>query len=124
MSSSGLYQFEAVKNVDVVLSHADSLPPEELLALLSPSQQAAFSSALSDPSQIDRLVTQELETEQPWWFEDEEADLEDEEADIAAPRTSSKPAVVDAAKLPLLALGDDQKPKTSPALVFNIVAIL
>ncbi|GAA5895575.1 zinc finger HIT domain-containing protein [Sporobolomyces salmoneus] len=100
----------------------DSLPPEELLAFLSPSQQAAFNSTLSDPHQIDKLVTQELETEQPWWIAQDEDDLNEEE-DLETEQTR-RPPLVDFSKLPPLPLGDDGTPKTSPLLVYNVVTVL
>ncbi|GAA5873656.1 hypothetical protein JCM16303_002548 [Sporobolomyces ruberrimus] len=100
----------------------DSLPPDELLALLSPSQQAAFTAALSDRSQIDALVTRELETEQPWWIQ-VESDEEETEDDLET-TSRRQPSLVNAAELPQLPLGDDSRPKTSPTLVYNIVAVL
>ncbi|GAA5961400.1 hypothetical protein JCM3765_004404 [Sporobolomyces pararoseus] len=103
----------------------DSLPPDELLSFLSPSQQAAFTSTLSDPDQINKLVAQELETEQPWWIEeDEEEDDVNEEESNPASRSSRRPALVDESKLPTIPLGEDLKPKTNQTLIYNVVAVL
>lgn len=103
--------------------NADALPPDELLAFLSPAQQAAFTSTLSDPDRINALVTQELETEQPWWIEDEdEADFDEEEEVIND--VDRKPPMLEVALLPTIPLDERGRPKTSAALVYNIVAVL
>lgn len=100
----------------------DSLEPEELLALLSPSQQAAFESTLSDPHQIHRLVAEELETEQPWWVEEDEDAFEGEE-DLVDTLTC-RPALFNEAKMPKLPVGADGKLVANPSLVNNITALL
>ncbi|GAA6062065.1 hypothetical protein JCM10212_003563 [Sporobolomyces blumeae] len=100
----------------------DALPPDELLALLSPAQQAAFSSTLADPARVNALVAQELEAEQPWWTED---DQEDEESDEPSLPRTARPKLVDPALLPELPIEEATgKLKTSPGTLFNIVAVL
>lgn len=101
----------------------DALPPDELLAFLSPAQQAAFTSTLSDPDRINALVSQELETEQPWWIDDEEEEDFDEEEE-KLDQSARRPPMLEAASLPALPLDDGGKPKPSPTLVYNIVAVL
>ena len=102
---------------------ADALPPDELLAFLSPAQQAAFTSTLSDPDRINALVTQELETEQPWWIDDdEEEDFDEEEEKFD--ENARRPPMLEAALLPSIPLHEGGRPKASPTLVYNIVAVL
>jgi len=102
---------------------ADALPPDELLAFLSPAQQAAFTSTLADPDRINALVTQELETEQPWWIDDDEEEDSDEE-EKKLDESARRPPMLEAALLPLIPLDEGGRPKASPTLVYNIVAVL
>ncbi|GAA5860815.1 hypothetical protein JCM3774_003149 [Rhodotorula dairenensis] len=50
----------------------DSLPPEQILSLLSPAQQQAFTEALQDPTRVTKLVEDEFEGEEPWWTIEQE----------------------------------------------------
>lgn len=130
----GKYHLESIHhrraNVDdTFLSSKDSLPPDELLALLSPAQQAAFSSTLADPARINALVAQELDTESPWWIQDEDEQDESEEEeegedDPPRQRRNQPPALVNPTSLPQIPLNENGKPKTPVKLVFNIVAVL
>ncbi|GAA5846357.1 hypothetical protein JCM9279_001343 [Rhodotorula babjevae] len=50
----------------------DAVPPEQLLSLLSPSQQAAFSATLLDPARLTKLVEDQFDGDEPWWVEEDE----------------------------------------------------
>lgn len=78
---------------------------------------------MSDPDRINALVTQELETEQPWWIDDqEEEDFDEEEEKLD--QSARRPPMLEVASLPVLPLDAEGKPKPSPTLVYNIVAVL
>ncbi|GAA5927096.1 Hit1p [Sporobolomyces koalae] len=109
---------EKLKGVDL-----DALPPEELLALLSAEQQAAFSSTLSDPTSINALILEELEHEQPWWLASEGSEDDEDEQDLR-PSPVGQPPTPKVDDLPNLPLDDQNKPRASPTLFYNIVAVL
>ncbi|GAA5825038.1 hypothetical protein JCM11251_006071 [Rhodosporidiobolus azoricus] len=129
----------------------DTLSPEDLLSLLSPSQQAAFQSTLSDPNRVNKLVEEQFEGEEPWWIVEEERKVlkEMKEAAKEAERRAKdqggeeadgqeveehdeedeedevvRPEMVDEARLPPLKVGPDGKALANPQLVFNVVAVL
>ncbi|GAA5898471.1 hypothetical protein JCM6882_007785 [Rhodosporidiobolus microsporus] len=124
----------------------DSLSPEDLLALLSPSQQAAFQSTLQDPTRVTKLVEEQFEGEEPWWIVEEERrvlremregarraaregkgeeeDGEEESDEEDEDEEDVRPEMVDEGKLPPLKVGPDGKAVANPQLVFNVVAAL
>ncbi|GAA5858753.1 hypothetical protein JCM1840_006542 [Sporobolomyces johnsonii] len=99
----------------------DALPPEELLALLSPAQQAAFNSTLSDPARVNALVMQEFQGEHPWWIEE---DQEDEELEDEEEPEVKRPPMLEASQLPPLNVGEDGKVAVSEKLAYNLVAVI
>jgi hypothetical protein len=96
------------------------LSPDDLLALLSPTQRDAFDTTLRDPTLVSALVAAEFQPDLPWWI-NEESD-EEEEEDLASP--AGRPRLIDVKVLPVLKLGDDGKMVARQELVFNIVAVL
>ncbi|GAA6015794.1 hypothetical protein JCM10207_008797 [Rhodosporidiobolus poonsookiae] len=129
----------------------DALSPEDLLAYLSPEQQAAFQSTLQDPARVTRLVDEQFEADEPWWIVEEERKVLREmvEASKAAAKAQRangegeeeqengeesedeeeedepvRPLLVEPAKLPPLAKDAQGKPVVNQKLVFNIVAVL
>lgn len=107
--------------------YIDSLSPEDLLALLSPSQREAFDSTLRDPARVTALVREEFEGDLPWWAIEKEEPLEGEnqtpeEEDEEDPAV--QPDFVEFKSLPALKLAEDGKPIGNPRLVFNVVAVL
>ncbi|GAA5971069.1 hypothetical protein JCM21900_003611 [Sporobolomyces salmonicolor] len=99
----------------------DALPPEELLALLSPAQQAAFNSTLSDPARVNALVMQEFQGEYPWWVEE---DQEEEELEDGEEPEVKRPPMLEASQLPPLTVGEDGKVAVTEKLVYNLVAVV
>ncbi|GAA5938315.1 hypothetical protein JCM1841_006304 [Sporobolomyces salmonicolor] len=99
----------------------DALPPEELLALLSPAQQAAFNSTLSDPARVNALVMQEFQGEYPWWIEE---DQEEEELEDGEEPEVKRPPMLEASPLPPLTVGEDGKVAVTEKLVYNLVAVV
>jgi hypothetical protein len=107
----------------MVLAAVDALSPDDLLALLSPAQRAAFDMTLQDPTKVTALVAAEFQGELPWWEHKEEAALAGE-GDEELPEESVRPALLDERILPPLKLGADGKAVVSPQLVYNLVAVL
>jgi hypothetical protein len=123
---------------------ADALSPEDLLALLSSSQQAAFQSTLQDPARVSQLVDEQFEGEEPWWIVEEERKMlkemrdarraaaekegvqleEEEEEESEDEEEEVRPKMVDEKRLPPLKKGPDGKALANPKLVFNVVAVL
>ncbi|ORY92916.1 hypothetical protein BCR35DRAFT_349217 [Leucosporidium creatinivorum] len=99
----------------------DSLSPDALIALLSPSQRQAFDSTLSDPTKLNALVSQEFEEDKPWW-DAVDSRLEGEEE--AEGVETDRPPIVDAGRLPPMRLDADGKVVVPEKLVYNIVAVL
>jgi hypothetical protein len=122
----------------------DALSPEDLLALLSSSQQAAFQSTLQDPARVTQLVDEQFEGEEPWWIVEEERKMlkemrdarraaaekegvqleEEEEEESEEEEEEVRPRMVDEKRLPPLKKGPDGKALANPKLVFNVVAVL
>ena len=128
-------------------TRADSLPPEQILSLLSPAQQQAFTEALQDPTRVSKLVEEEFEGEEPWWTIEQERKAFDEfrNANKEAMRPDGKageesegvevmeeepeiewedvrPPLLDPKQLPPLKVGPDGKAIANPQLLHNIVA--
>ncbi|BGP17660.1 hypothetical protein JCM10213_004644 [Rhodosporidiobolus nylandii] len=128
----------------------DSLSPDDLLALLTPSQQSAFQSTLQDPTRVNKLVDDYFEGDEPWWIVEEERKVLKElaEASKQAARAERekegaqeqpeedadeeseeeveevRPPIMDQGKLPPLPKGSDGKAAANPKLAFNVVAVL
>ncbi|GAA5993665.1 hypothetical protein JCM10908_000669 [Rhodotorula pacifica] len=128
----------------------DALPPEQILSLLSPAQQQAFTEALQDPTRISKLVEDEFEGEEPWWTIEQERkafeDFRDVNKEAMRPdgaegdeSTSEgaamaeepeiewevvRPPLLDPKQLPPLKVGPDGKSIANPHLLHNIVAVL
>lgn len=122
------------------------MPPEQILSLLTPAQQQAFTEALQDPARVNKLVEDEFEGEEPWWaIEQERRAFEQfrdankeamraeaaETAENGAPPEEPdveweeiRPAMLDAAQLPPLKVGPDGKAIANPQILHNIVAVL
>lgn len=132
---------------DPALPRSDSLPPEQILSLLTPAQQEAFTEALRDPARVNKLVEDEFEGDEPWWVIEQERkafeefrdankaaaqrdEPDQEEAHAAAPEEPDvewedvRPALLDAGRLPALKAGPDGKAIANPHLLHNIVAVL
>jgi hypothetical protein len=103
-------------------SPTDSLSPDALLALLSPSQRQAFDSTLSDPTKLNALVSQEFEEDKPWW-EPAESRSESEEAEVEGVKVD-RPPLMDAERLPPMRLDADDNVAVPEKLVYNVVAVL
>ena len=130
---------------------ADAVPPEHLLSLLSPSQQAAFSATLVDPARLTKLVEDQFEGDEPWWVEEDELRVlrdmretsrraareaggtvegdgagagEDEDEDEDDEDPQLRPPVLHPEQLPPLKVGPDGRPLVSPKLLHNIAAVL
>lgn len=99
----------------------DALSPDDLLALLSPSQREAFEGALQDPAKISALVNQEFQVEPPWWELKNQVHNDDDDDDLTP---SSMPPALNRPSLPPLRLDAEGKPIVNPRLVYNIVAVL
>lgn len=129
----------------------DSLPPEQILSLLSPAQQQAFTEALQVPTRVSKLVEEEFEGEEPWWTIEQErkafdefrnakkeamqaegkAGGEDVGADVGTMEEEAeiewedvRPPLLDPKLLPPLKVGPDGKAIANPHLLHNIVAVL
>ncbi|GAA6054323.1 hypothetical protein JCM3770_001434 [Rhodotorula araucariae] len=123
----------------------DALAPDQLLSYLSPEQQAAFEATLQDPNQLNKLVEDQFEGDEPWWVEEEELKMlkemretsrraaeeaggavdgptEDEEED--GDDQDARPPVLLDEQLPPLRVGPDGKPLVNPKLLHNVVAVL
>ncbi|KAI5477970.1 zinc finger, HIT-type protein [Pseudohyphozyma bogoriensis] len=111
---------EKLRGVDL-----DALTPEQVLELLSPAQQAAFTATLNDPAKMEALMRDEFEGDAPWWeAEDEEAERSSEDEDEEDDLEEQRPQLVDEAVLPTLKIGDDGKVVVNSQLVYNVVAVL
>lgn len=107
----------------------DTLTPEELLDLLSPTQREQFDTTLRDPVKASKLVDEEFEAEIPWWElssinevkEDRINELDEEEEEE---EEEERPSLIDTSLLPSLKIGEDGKAAVNPLLVYNVVAVL
>ncbi|BGP41380.1 hypothetical protein JCM10449v2_005358 [Rhodotorula kratochvilovae] len=122
----------------------DALPPDQLLSYLSPEQQAAFEATLQDPNQLNKLVEEQFEGDEPWWVEEEELKMlkemretsrraaEEAGGEVDGPTSDEeededldvRPPVLLDEQLPPLRVGPDGKPLVSPKLLHNVVAVL
>ncbi|GAA5972138.1 hypothetical protein JCM11641_002511 [Rhodosporidiobolus odoratus] len=129
----------------------DTLDPDALLSLLTPAQQAAFETTLQDPMQVNKLVDDYFEPDEPWWIMAEERKVlkqmteaskkaaevqraegeqgaldvgeEEEESDREGDEVF-RPVMLDEKKLPSLSKGPDGKAVANAKLVYNVVAVL
>ncbi|BGP49530.1 hypothetical protein JCM10450v2_005422 [Rhodotorula kratochvilovae] len=117
---------------------------EGLLSYLSPEQQAAFEATLQDPNQLNKLVEEQFEGDEPWWVEEEELKMlkemretsrraaEEAGGEVDGPTSDEeededldvRPPVLLDEQLPPLRVGPDGKPLVSPKLLHNVVAVL
>ncbi|KAM0750353.1 hypothetical protein T439DRAFT_356985 [Meredithblackwellia eburnea MCA 4105] len=100
----------------------DSMSPEDVLALLSPTQRAAFEQTLSDPVKVTALVSAEFQNDSPWWSLSEE---ESQKLDVSVSESGPRkiPDMVDVSLLPPLKMGPDGQ-AAGQQLLYNLVAIL
>ncbi|GAA6028627.1 hypothetical protein JCM8097_007318 [Rhodosporidiobolus ruineniae] len=128
----------------------DALSPDDLLALLSPQQQAAFQSTLSDPAQATKLVADQFEGDEPWWIVEEErkvlkelregakeaarklraeqggdgGEVEEDGEESEEEEEDVRPPTLDPAVLPPMKKAPDGQQLAGAKLLYNVVAVV
>ncbi|KAK4047508.1 hypothetical protein OIO90_006150 [Microbotryomycetes sp. JL221] len=118
-----------------------SLSPQELLQLLGPDEQQAFHAAISDKSQLAKLLDSELELDNPWWMDDGKNDdylldglntCDNPSANVERDSKEkshlsgwqNRPALLDDSVIPTLGRTDAERDVNLAELVYNLTALV